>query len=150
LNYVGRKKEIPTMSFIFLGWPNLPPKFDIELLSSPTQHKIIIMSKGGDVVGCIFEVECSVGGLYNYYIIFVFSASANVRKKWGYERKLLTDVLIVIHRVFLFSFHYFTQKVWYGNYSVINNDWVCWQWNNWKYWWFLSSNCHWPRTDRIF
>jgi hypothetical protein len=33
LNYVGRKKEIPRISFIFLGWPYLPPKFDIELLS---------------------------------------------------------------------------------------------------------------------
>jgi hypothetical protein len=33
LNYVGRKKEIPRIRFIFLGWPNLPPKFDIELLN---------------------------------------------------------------------------------------------------------------------
>jgi hypothetical protein len=34
LNYGGRKKEIPRISYIFLGWPNLvPSKFDIELLS---------------------------------------------------------------------------------------------------------------------
>jgi hypothetical protein len=37
--------------------------------------------------------------------------SANVRKKWGYERKLLTVVLAVIHRVSLLSFYYFTQMV---------------------------------------
>jgi hypothetical protein len=45
LNYVGRKKEIPIKSLIFLGWLNLPPKFDIELLSLFTKHKIIIMYK---------------------------------------------------------------------------------------------------------
>jgi hypothetical protein len=28
-----QKKEIPRISLIFLGWPKLPPKFDIELLS---------------------------------------------------------------------------------------------------------------------
>jgi hypothetical protein len=28
-----RKKEIPRISLIFLGWPHLPPKFDVELLS---------------------------------------------------------------------------------------------------------------------
>jgi hypothetical protein len=32
-------------SLIFLGWLNLPPKFDIELLSLFTKHKIIIMYK---------------------------------------------------------------------------------------------------------
>jgi preprotein translocase subunit SecE len=42
---------------------------------------------------------------------FCFLVSANVRKKWGNERKLLTVVLVVVHRVFLFSFYYFTQKV---------------------------------------
>jgi hypothetical protein len=31
---------------------------------------------------------------------FVFSVSASVRKKWGYERKLLTVVLGVVHGVF--------------------------------------------------
>jgi hypothetical protein len=41
---------------------------------------------------------------------FVFSVSANVRKKCGYEKKMLTVVLIVIHRVFC-SFYYCTQKV---------------------------------------
>jgi hypothetical protein len=40
----------------------------------------------------------------------VFSVSASVRKKCGYERKL-TFVLVVVHPVFLFSFYYFTQKV---------------------------------------
>jgi hypothetical protein len=35
---------------------------------------------------------------------FVFSVSANVRKKWGYERKLLTVVLVVVHRVFCSHF----------------------------------------------
>jgi hypothetical protein len=44
-------------------------------------------------------------------LTFVFNVSANVRKKWGYERKLLTVVLVVVHRVLLFSFYYFTQKV---------------------------------------
>jgi hypothetical protein len=44
-NYVGRKKEIPRKSLIFLGWLNLPPKFDIELLSLFTKYKIIIMYK---------------------------------------------------------------------------------------------------------
>jgi hypothetical protein len=29
----------------FLGWLNLPPKFDIELLSLFTKHKIIIIYK---------------------------------------------------------------------------------------------------------
>jgi hypothetical protein len=29
--------------YFFLGWLNLPPKFDIELLSLFTKHKIIIM-----------------------------------------------------------------------------------------------------------
>jgi hypothetical protein len=42
---------------------------------------------------------------------FVFSVSASVRKKWGYERKLLRVVSGVVHSVFLFSFYYFTQKV---------------------------------------
>jgi hypothetical protein len=45
LKYVGRKKEIPRKSLIFLDWLNLPPKFDIELLSLFTQLKIIIMYK---------------------------------------------------------------------------------------------------------
>jgi hypothetical protein len=31
----------------------------------------------------------------------------------------------------------------YTKYSVIKNDWVCWQWNNWKLLVFLSLNCHW-------
>jgi hypothetical protein len=31
---------------------------------------------------------------------FVFSVSASVRKKRGYERKLLTVVLVVVHGVF--------------------------------------------------
>jgi hypothetical protein len=38
-------KEIPRKTLIFLGWLNLPPKFDIELLSLFTKHKIIIMYK---------------------------------------------------------------------------------------------------------
>jgi hypothetical protein len=42
---------------------------------------------------------------------FVFSVSASVRKKWGYERKLLRVVSGVVHSVFLFSFYYCTQKV---------------------------------------
>jgi hypothetical protein len=33
---------------------------------------------------------------------FVFSVSASVRKKWGYERK--TVVLVVVHRVFYSHF----------------------------------------------
>jgi hypothetical protein len=45
LNYVGRKKEIPRKSLISLGWLKLSPKFDIELLSLFTKHKIIIMYK---------------------------------------------------------------------------------------------------------
>jgi hypothetical protein len=32
--YVGRKKEIPRISFIILGWPSLTPLFDLELLRS--------------------------------------------------------------------------------------------------------------------
>jgi hypothetical protein len=32
---------------------------------------------------------------------FCFSVSACVRKKWGYERKQLTVVLVVVLRVFL-------------------------------------------------
>jgi hypothetical protein len=35
---------------------------------------------------------------------FVFSVSACVRKKWGYERKLLTVVLVVVHPVFYSHF----------------------------------------------
>jgi hypothetical protein len=35
---------------------------------------------------------------------FVFSVSASVRKKWGYEKKLLTVVLMIVHRVFYFDF----------------------------------------------
>jgi hypothetical protein len=38
-----KKKSLE--SLIFLGWLNLPPKFDIELLSLFTKHKIIIMYK---------------------------------------------------------------------------------------------------------
>jgi hypothetical protein len=34
LNYVGRKKEIPRISFIFLGWANLPPKFDLQFVTN--------------------------------------------------------------------------------------------------------------------
>jgi ssDNA-specific exonuclease RecJ len=45
LNYVGRKKEISRKNLIFLGWLNLPPKFDIELLSLFRKNKIIIMYK---------------------------------------------------------------------------------------------------------
>jgi hypothetical protein len=41
---------------------------------------------------------------------FVFSASANVRKKWGYERKLLTDVLVVVHRIFFVLILLFHSK----------------------------------------
>jgi hypothetical protein len=40
-----QKKEIPRKSLFFLGWLNLPQKFDIELLSLFTKHKIIIMYK---------------------------------------------------------------------------------------------------------
>jgi hypothetical protein len=35
---------------------------------------------------------------------FAFSVSASVRKKWGYEKKLLTVVLIVVHHVFYSDF----------------------------------------------
>jgi hypothetical protein len=35
---------------------------------------------------------------------FVFSVSANVRKKWGYERKLLTVVFVVVHPCFCSHF----------------------------------------------
>jgi hypothetical protein len=35
---------------------------------------------------------------------FVFSVFASVRKKCGYEKKLLTFVLIVVHRVFYSHF----------------------------------------------
>jgi hypothetical protein len=42
---LAEKKEIPRKSLIFLVWPNLPPKFDIELFSLFTKHKIIIMYK---------------------------------------------------------------------------------------------------------
>jgi hypothetical protein len=42
-----KKKSLsPRIRFIFLGWPNLPPKFDIELLSLFTLEKIIIMYSG--------------------------------------------------------------------------------------------------------
>jgi hypothetical protein len=37
-------------------------------------------------------------------LTFVFNVSANVRKKWGYERKLLTVVLVVVLRVFYTHF----------------------------------------------
>jgi hypothetical protein len=43
--YWQKKKEIPRKSLIFLGWLNLPPKFDIELLSLFMKNKIIIMYK---------------------------------------------------------------------------------------------------------
>jgi hypothetical protein len=39
------KKKSLEKSLIFLGWLNLPPKFDIELLSLFTKHKLIIMYK---------------------------------------------------------------------------------------------------------
>jgi hypothetical protein len=39
-----KKKSLEKVKF-FLGWLNLPPKFDIELLSLFTKHKIIIMYK---------------------------------------------------------------------------------------------------------
>jgi hypothetical protein len=42
---------------------------------------------------------------------FVFSASASVRKKWGYERRLLNSRFVRSSSCFLFSFYYFTQKV---------------------------------------
>jgi hypothetical protein len=42
---LAEKKEIPRKSLIFLVWLNLCPKFDIELLSLFTKHKIIIMYK---------------------------------------------------------------------------------------------------------
>jgi hypothetical protein len=42
---------------------------------------------------------------------FVFSVSASVRKKWGYERKLLDSRFDRSSSCFLFSFYYFTQKV---------------------------------------
>jgi hypothetical protein len=35
---------------------------------------------------------------------FVFNVSVCVRKKWGYERKLLTVGLVVVHRVFYSHF----------------------------------------------
>jgi hypothetical protein len=34
LNYVGKKKEIPRISFIFLGWLNLLPKFDLRFVTN--------------------------------------------------------------------------------------------------------------------
>jgi hypothetical protein len=42
---------------------------------------------------------------------FVFSVSASVRKKWGYERKLLDSRNGRSSSCFLFSFYYFTLKV---------------------------------------
>jgi hypothetical protein len=42
---------------------------------------------------------------------FVFSVSASVRKRWGYERKLLDSRFGRSSSCFLFSFYYFTQKV---------------------------------------
>jgi hypothetical protein len=58
LNYVGRKKEIPRKSLIFLGWLNLPPKFDTELLNLFTKHKIIIMYK--EVLATISYFLCEI------------------------------------------------------------------------------------------
>jgi hypothetical protein len=43
LDYVGRKKEIPRISFIFLCWPNLPPKFDLQCVC----HKYQIVKMPG-------------------------------------------------------------------------------------------------------
>jgi hypothetical protein len=48
------KKEIPRINFIFLGWLNLPPKFDIELLSLFTQKNYYIQ-KGGSYHIITFE-----------------------------------------------------------------------------------------------
>jgi hypothetical protein len=31
---LAEKKEIPRISFIFLGWPNLPPKFDLQCVTN--------------------------------------------------------------------------------------------------------------------
>jgi hypothetical protein len=42
---------------------------------------------------------------------FVFSVPASVRKKWGYERKLLDSRFGRSSSCFSFSFYYFTQKV---------------------------------------
>jgi hypothetical protein len=42
---LAEKKKSPEKVYFFLGWLNLPPKFDIELLSLFTKHKIIIMYK---------------------------------------------------------------------------------------------------------
>jgi hypothetical protein len=42
---------------------------------------------------------------------FVSSVSASVRKKWGYEIKLLDSRFGRSSSCFLFLFYYFTQKV---------------------------------------
>jgi hypothetical protein len=36
---------------------------------------------------------------------FVFSVSASVRKKWGYEKKLLTVVLMIVFFILILLFH---------------------------------------------
>jgi hypothetical protein len=43
LNYVGKKKEIPRISFIFLGWLNLLPKFDLQFVCH--KYQIIKMPR---------------------------------------------------------------------------------------------------------
>jgi hypothetical protein len=42
---LAQKKKKSLEKVFFLGCLNLPPKFDIELLSLFTKHKIIIMYK---------------------------------------------------------------------------------------------------------
>jgi hypothetical protein len=49
---------------------------------------------------------------------FVFSVSASVRKKWGYEKKTVDSRFDDSSSCFLFWFYYFTQKVWSGSYDL--------------------------------
>jgi hypothetical protein len=48
LNYVGRKKEIPRISFIFLGWPNLPTKsvcHKYQIIKMPRKTRNLLTAK---------------------------------------------------------------------------------------------------------
>jgi hypothetical protein len=54
-----------------------------------------------------------------YKPTFVFSVSVSIRKKWGYERKLLTVVFVVVYRVFLIFILLFYHLFAHNNYFVL-------------------------------
>jgi hypothetical protein len=69
-------------------------------------HPVYNLFQNQKSTNTAFYLENTTDNVANFCFLVCLQLSEK-----SYEGKLLTVVLVVVHRVFLFSFHYFTQKV---------------------------------------